>query len=127
MTMNRQEVFEKASRHLLAQGVKSETEDGCLYRGPRELMCALGCLIPEGLYDKQIENSSPLSISHRGVILRNILAKAIGGGATLPPEDLNFLVDLQRVHDNNEPPCWMGELGKFAKYYKLALPEELKL
>jgi hypothetical protein len=56
--MTNQEVFDTVVTHLLAQGVKSESETGCMYRGPHNLKCAVGCLIPDELYDSIIEGSN---------------------------------------------------------------------
>lgn len=51
--MNRQEAFDIAAKHLLAQGKKSRMKDDdylCAYRGSDGLKCAIGALIPDDQY-----------------------------------------------------------------------------
>jgi hypothetical protein len=64
--MEKQEVFEKVSRHLFEQGEPSMGSIGvlknaCLYRNPKGLKCAIGCLIPDDKYKDSLENTSASS------------------------------------------------------------------
>jgi hypothetical protein len=46
-----QEVFDQVVQHLRDQGLKSQNENGCAYRGgDGGLMCAAGCLIADDEY-----------------------------------------------------------------------------
>ena len=67
-----QEVFDYIVSHLLKQGKRSygaypddTRTEGCLYRGPDNLKCAAGCLIPDDLYSKELEGDSWGSVSRK--------------------------------------------------------------
>ncbi len=56
--MTLQEIFDKTTNAIIAQGGPSLTrkvERGCAYRGVNGRKCAIGHLIPDELYDKDIE------------------------------------------------------------------------
>lgn len=54
--MTNQEAFDKAVAGLAAQGfTRSVHLGGCQYRGPNGKKCALGHLIPDELYDPDME------------------------------------------------------------------------
>ncbi len=55
MTYTKQQTFNKVVRHLRRQGVRSSDEGVCLYRGPDDTKCAVGCLIPDELYSPRME------------------------------------------------------------------------
>ena len=55
--MNAQILFDTVITHLLNQKVQSINESAnCLYRGPNGTSCAVGCLIPDEMYDKDMDN-----------------------------------------------------------------------
>jgi hypothetical protein len=67
--MTDQEIFDKVALHLLSyakQGFKSVDDRGCLYRNGEGLSCAVGCLIPDDLYDPVIEHH-PIFVFAGGV------------------------------------------------------------
>lgn len=52
-------MFDKMLEHLRAQGCRSVDEfDSCLYRGPNGTKCAVGALIPDEKYSKDMEDIS---------------------------------------------------------------------
>ena len=54
--MTEQEIFDTVLAHLREQGKAAATDDGgCRYRGADGTACAVGCLIPDELYDPVIE------------------------------------------------------------------------
>lgn len=58
--MTPQEIFNKVATHLFTQGTRAmldpECESGqCMYRGPNGSKCAVGVLIPDKLYRKNME------------------------------------------------------------------------
>ncbi len=58
--MTPQEIFDKVAKHLFTQGCRSaeldeDTDSACLYRGPEGRMCAVGVLIPDELYNTDME------------------------------------------------------------------------
>jgi hypothetical protein len=63
------EIFDRVKAHLLAQGRPAIGRDGgCAYRGKDgrgDTSCALGCLIPDDVYDKSIEGvtMTPIDVS----------------------------------------------------------------
>lgn len=96
--MNNQEAFDKVVAHLKTQKKRSteslslKAGDKCLYRGPNGLKCAIGCLIPDELYDNNMDYGGNSSIQH--ALEKNpALAKYFSG---IP---LLLLSDLQRAHD----------------------------
>ena len=53
-----QEVFDIVVNHLFTQGRPAyDGVQGCMYRAPDGLRCAVGVLIPDDLYDKVFEGS----------------------------------------------------------------------
>lgn len=108
--MNTQEAFNKMTHHLLTQKAPSTLRDystTCAYRGPRGLMCAVGCLIPDDQYDPDYERRR-VSSFHADV-------PAI---ADLP---LDFLLMMQTVHDSFEPDEWFEQLARVADHYTLTM------
>ncbi len=54
--MTEQEIFDTVAIHLIKQGKQSADAFGnCLYRGPEGLKCAVGCLIPDEVYQRNME------------------------------------------------------------------------
>ena len=113
-----QEIFTTATKHLLKQGARAETEDprthiaGCMYRAPDGKKCAVGCLIPDKLYDPRMEKKGV------SVLLENF--------PNLPKyfeENLELLKDLQDIHDDVEPRLWREALIKLAHKTGLKFPE----
>ena len=53
-----QETFDRVYAHLVAQGERSYDVDdaSCMYRGPDNTSCAVGCLIPDELYKPEFEH-----------------------------------------------------------------------
>lgn len=95
--MNNQEVFDAVAIHITEQGGKSLMNDYmCAYRAPDGKRCAIGCLIPDHLYDRGIEGLGINGIydkrhetGHRSAIM-----------AFFEGVDLRLLHSLQVVHDN---------------------------
>ena len=95
--MTPQEIFETVSRHLFTQGeqayqLPSEQEEGtCMYRGPNDTKCAVGCLIPDDMYLTTMENRR--------------VNQLVNGEYRLPDffeKNLSLLSELQYVHDRRE-------------------------
>lgn len=58
--------FDFVVAHMRRQGRRSANRKGdCLYRGPGGTACAIGCLIPDGLYRQRMEGLSALDLSER--------------------------------------------------------------
>lgn len=99
--MDHQTTLETVVRHMFAQGVQSGVAGvSCLYRGPNGTSCAVGCLIPDDQYDPKMDNSSwPTHIRSIAPRFRDVPFFK-----ELNEEDLDFLADLQYVHDID--PNW---------------------
>lgn len=84
-----QQVFDKVVRHLAKQKRRSIDKNGfCVYRGPHNRRCAIGCLIPNRLYRKSMGSTG----------LSGAPAKA-AGLTTEPLVELGLF--LQRAHDQS--------------------------
>ena len=100
--MTEQEVFDKVAPHLLTQQVAAygpnpnpgDESQGksCLYRGPNGTMCAVGCLIPDEVYNPVMEGSG----------VENLLDAYEEELPDLVPH-VDLLVRLQAVHDRYMP------------------------
>lgn len=113
----RQEIFDISATHLLSQGVKSVTVNygrattACLYRGPGELQCAIGVLIPDTLYQPGMEEQT---IQSMFVLFPREMASS---GLNVEDEDL--LRDLQIIHDECLVAEWKVLLKDLAERYDL--------
>lgn len=116
--LTNQEIYDKVKSHLLTQGVRSKLSrdhlfvgsGGCAYRGQDNTKCAVGCLIPDELYDYKIEGRAVLG----SPLLVSILTK-LG----ISDESYGLLVTLQEIHDSYDPALWESRLRTLAINYKL--------
>lgn len=123
--MTNQEVFNKVYTHLLTQmePCKSTSlacimdEEGnpiaeCAYRGPNGLKCAIGCLIPDSLYSRSMENNSIKHLIDTNLSIKNLFSSA--------SEDL--LIHLQFIHDEYSVESWKSSLEELAQEHNLTVP-----
>ena len=121
--MTDQEIFTKVATHLLTQGKRSERffdddgEPGCAYRSAAGLMCAVGCLIPDELYEPAIEGCTVA-----GDVVQSVLREA-GIRAGYGERTDSLLYELQNIHDYEEPYKWKLCLETMAKTFKLEMPK----
>ena len=116
--MEAQEIFDKVKKHLLKQEVKSVNKEGaCGYRGLNGRVCAIGCLIPDSLYDENMEN---LSIWNETCIEATLLGQNRELADLLGIENGPLLRELQVVHDNYHPSSWEKALDGLKLHYKLS-------
>ena len=103
--MDRQETYDKVRDHLMNQGERSYIAGlGCRYRGPNGTMCAVGCLIPDDIYDDGCEGATVTGLTDREF-------EAIGVAGQ---DDIQFLRGLQRVHDESKDGDFAQGLYDFA-------------
>lgn len=110
--MNNQEVYDKVKAHLLTQNAKSISKDGdCKYRMIRSTKrCAIGCLIPDELYSKDLEGEGVYTLAQDEELgLKDFFAGV----------SIDLLVDLQCMHDGDKPSKWPTILNEIAKDYGL--------
>jgi hypothetical protein len=106
-----QEIFDTVVAHLRKQGCKSEDEDGCLYRTPDGLSCAVGALIPKEAYSPDMENRSLNKLLEEKLLpldLQNEFTKHRA-----------LLIDLQDVHDCSDVSKWELALKATANCFNL--------
>lgn len=91
--MTAQEIFDRVSTHLFAQGHRSVDHSGqgiiCLYRGPGGAQCAMGCLIPDDVYEVAMECQ-----------LAQEVIRYYSGLSHLAPYE-TLVRELQLVHDGD--------------------------
>ena len=123
--MTGQEIFDGVLAHLRKQGKASVNDVGkCAYRGEGGTACAVGCLIPDELYDPRIENwgvGSILNMRTHGVgideteVYREALSRI---ASHLGQENEALLADLQSAHDNQLAklglPYWERAMERIA-------------
>lgn len=95
-----QEVFDIVANHLIKQNKKSIRNGKSMYRGPRGLKCAAGCLIPDDSYHESMEH-----ISWHALIYSK---------HPVPKQHVNLISELQVIHDTQRPLRWIVELRKLA-------------
>jgi len=108
--MTEQTAFNIVKNHLLTQMTKSIEGNQCLYRGPNGTKCAIGALITDEEY-KKIEDARCKDL---GVYEVEDLQIVSLQGLTM-----NFLGELQIIHDQYEVTNWKNQLEVFAKKYNL--------
>ena len=89
--LTNQQVFDKVVTALRAQGCKSiDTNGDCMYRGLNNAKCAAGHILPDNLYNKDIE---------QGIVYERPVFNSL-------VEDTGFLRVLQRIHDKKLISAW---------------------
>lgn len=113
-----QSVFNKVIRHLRRQGVRSVDGHRCLYRGPDGTSCAVGCLIPDELYDPSMEGQGVGSLIYDAEHPKTVQR-------LLGPRLL--LEELQNLHDEYMREGWNDECEteaqRIADKFGLEMPE----
>lgn len=60
---SKQQLFDFIGEHLIRQGKQASGGTfGCAYRGKDGLKCAIGCIIPDKFYKKEMENKSVFAL-----------------------------------------------------------------
>jgi hypothetical protein len=118
-----QQAYEKIRDHLIAQGrpaiAKSpaSVNSACFYRhqeGDTVLKCAVGCLIDDDAYDRDIEDNS--------VEDERVIAALVESGLSLSERGIGFLVEAQMAHDRwdkSDLPWVLKRLDDAADHYGL--------
>lgn len=118
--MTKQEIFDKVWKFFIVEKhKKSMFKETCLYRS-RHSRCAVGCLIPDELYSKDME-TLPISELMKGIHPLSVL---LGGRA-----NVNLLQRLQAAHDASSRYTFYAqlkfELKDIARDFKLQVPAEV--
>ncbi len=112
-------MFNKIVKHLLKQNKKCELTNKndykmCVYRGENGMKCAIGCILPDKLYRPRHDKES-YDIYR---LMNNLEIRKYFGGK----DNIEFLVELQGIHDSYNPKNWKFKLKIFAKKYDLKFP-----
>lgn len=100
--MTAQQKFDTVAKHLITQGTQAYASgEGCQYRGPNKTACAVGCLIPDDVYNRDMEGNTVTSVLRE---FPDLMEPIIG-------HDIQLLVDLQQVHDNIDAVVLSRALG----------------
>jgi hypothetical protein len=113
--MNTQEAFTKAYIHLLSQGTKAHdpVEMQCAYRGQNGTMCAVGCLIPDDLYNKEMEGLQVWKILNSYTDIKKLFSDV----------NVEMLHQLQNIHDFSPASVWPSRLELLAGRFGLTIPK----
>ena len=92
--MNKQDVFNRVVAHARKQGQQSTLKGGigCAYRGDSGAKCFVGVLIGDDAYHAALECNAASSYKVQQAL-------RLSGVAIDDPEDEDFLVALQKIHD----------------------------
>ena len=101
--MTKQEAYDKAKTHLLAQNARSISGGYCKYRHGN-LKCAAGVFIPDEQYTPSME----------GWIVRGVAERF-----DLVFPHLDLVEELQQIHDTVPVPQWQIALHKLALQHGL--------
>jgi hypothetical protein len=104
-------ILQTSVNHLVKQRRQSiaPNGNGCRYRGVGGTACSVGCLIPDALYDGDVEGSivhvfndglnDPIRARNRAAVAQYLLTHA----PSIAPDALaSFLAALQAFHDNED-------------------------
>lgn len=132
--MTPQEIFDKVATHLLTQNHKAQTlladtngdsSLACAYRSYDGRSCAVGCLIPDDMYDPAIEGTSidywPTKKHTEEFRLKfvDLIKNETDTGEQIQSK-FDLLKVLQHVHDHNDTSLWRVKLHRVAKQFKLS-------
>lgn len=114
--MDKQAIYNQVRDHLLKQGEQSRqparpstfgpVEGVCAYRGEGGKMCAVGCLIKDEFYSPELENKTCDTPQ-----VAEVLGKS---GIPTDWKTIDFLRDLQEIHDSDLVDGWESKLHELA-------------
>ena len=112
---NDRTVFEYVEEHLLRQGSRSTSHGLCLYRGPDDVACAVGCL----LTDEEARVGDSGTTTGEAFDLSELIDKLPSVAERIGHVDRGMLLDLQNVHDARvvaEWRTWLDDTRKTHRY-----------
>jgi hypothetical protein len=112
MTITKQQIFDRAVEHLRQQRAQSidPKTSVCLYRGPDGLKCAIGALIPDELYQPEME----------GLLADEIVKRYPTLASLFSPDSPSLLNSLQHMHDFWRLSDWEEGFAEIATEYRLS-------
>ena len=129
--MTAQEIFDTVLEHLREQGKASTNRSGeCRYRGEGGTACAVGCLIPDEMYDPMIEGlvveqfKNDYVPEDRESQVEELLPIMARISEHLGAEHLELLTKFQDAHDGAlahiDLSVWEDEMRQIARRFDLA-------
>lgn len=128
-TLTEQQAFDYVVNFLRKQGVKSLREDinsdMCLYRGIKGRKCALGALMPDEVYDINLENlAAEQLVELCRSKTRSVYGKLVIDNVDHPfwvwlQEHAGLMGRLQNAHDCFSASVWEIKWQEIAYYFKL--------
>ncbi len=109
--MTNQEIFDKVVAHLRKQNARSVMMLKCLYRGPNGLKCAVGCLISDDAYSRDLET--------RVVGASKVQSALLASGVPNDETTIDMLRSLQQTHDYQDISNWEHYFMSIAERYNL--------
>ena len=111
--MTDQTMFDTVVTHLLTQNSVSMNDTGtCVYRGPDNKRCAIGCIIPDEMYTVDLEGKEVKILVNNSFLSTDLTSYLL-------QFNTNLLIRLQQVHDAHNPKSWYTELEKVAAQFNL--------
>ena len=112
--MDEQTIYDTVCAHLAQQKQRAASNGKCLYRTPDGMRCAVGCLIPDELYDPRMDDPYLFSTAIESVI--NEFPQLCSLFSNVRPI---LLIKLQEVHDSQrhigDPDGLRERLSEVAK------------
>lgn len=118
MALSKQEVFNKVALHLLKQFTKSvdpNRSGTCLYRDGIGNKCAVGVLIPDEMYNREMEWRSSSQLLECFPQLQSLFKEDEF------PIICDMLTFCQWIHDEFAPDQWYDQILKLAEKFDLNL------
>jgi hypothetical protein len=121
--LDRQSIYERVAAHLLLQGEPAVVVPGDEpiygHRTPSGLRCAIGILIDDAVFDPELNQTRVIHAD----VLRMLVASGLE--IDMAGDDVDFLRDLEAVHDDASPKGdWLGQvvelLEQFRRTYELS-------
>lgn len=110
-----QPIFDRVYIHLLTQNKKAMRGSDCVFRTCAGEECAIGCLIPESIHEKNPTGGVPSLFGHHPE-MEQILGIKIGSA------EYGFLTHLQNIHDDYNVSEWQEHLDRLAARHDLTTP-----
>lgn len=104
-------LFKIVSNHLLRQGGPCKDNGYCKYSGKDNRSCAVGCLIMPAFYLPEMEGKPA---DHPAVRKAVALSMGVEGIET---RDIEMMLELQTIHDREDPTQWVERLNVVARRY----------
>jgi hypothetical protein len=132
--MTRQQMFDRVWQHFVVEkGPASGNVTRCYYRSENGAKCALGLLIPDEMYDPQMEGTPSQALLGGWPQVRELLEQGYDGSPDCFASSLwTFTRSLQFCHDTAVESCYDGgesfhtlvenQLRDFAVWQDLTIP-----